>query len=44
MTVLPFIFSSYHRKAAVFYLPDGWFGPASWYLGLPKAPTGKYSV
>lgn len=43
MTALPFIFSSYHRKAAVFYLPLNWFGPSTWFLSLPSAPTGKKS-
>lgn len=42
MTVLPFIFSSYHRKSAVFYLPPGWFEPLTWYMGLPKAPAGSF--
>lgn len=39
-TALPFVFSSYHRKAAVFYLPPQWFGPLQWFLALPSAPTG----
>lgn len=40
-TVLPFIISSWHRKEAVFFLPNGWFGPATWFMGLPSAPIGK---
>ncbi|SCV70363.1 BQ2448_1757 [Microbotryum intermedium] len=39
-TILPFVITSWHRKAAVFYLPPSWFGPATWWLGLPSAPTG----
>ncbi|KAK4047523.1 GET complex subunit get1 [Microbotryomycetes sp. JL221] len=39
-TVLPFIITSWHRKEAVFFLPPGWFGPATWWLGLPSAPAG----
>lgn len=39
-TVLPFIISSWHRKEAVFFLPNGWFGPATWFMGLPSAPIG----
>ena len=39
-TALPFVFSSYHRKAAVFYLPPQWFGPLQWFLALPSAPAG----
>ena len=42
-TVMPFIISSWHRKAAVFYLPPGWFGPATWWMGLPSAPMGKFA-
>ncbi|SCZ87526.1 BZ3500_MvSof-1268-A1-R1_Chr2-2g04992 [Microbotryum saponariae] len=40
-TILPFVVTSWHRKAAVFYLPPSWFGPATWWLGLPSAPTGS---
>lgn len=43
ITALPFAFSSYHSKSAVFYLPQGWFGPAEWFLGLPFAPAGAVS-
>ncbi|SGY14787.1 BQ5605_C013g07102 [Microbotryum silenes-dioicae] len=32
-TILPFVVTSWHRKAAVFYLPPSWFGPATWWLG-----------
>jgi hypothetical protein len=40
-TALPFIISSWYRKEAVFYLPANWFGPLTWFIGLPSAPTGK---
>ncbi|BGP13395.1 hypothetical protein JCM10213_008554 [Rhodosporidiobolus nylandii] len=43
-TVVPFVMSSYHRKSAVFYLPEGWFGPLGWWLGLPSAPAGALAV
>ena len=43
ITALPFAFTSYHSKSAVFYLPQGWFGPAEWFLGLPFAPAGAVS-
>ncbi|GAB5586724.1 GET complex subunit get1 [Umbelopsis nana] len=32
------------RKNPVFYLPYGWFGPASWLLSMPFAPRGSVSV
>lgn len=31
------------RKSAVFYLPQGWFGPLTWWLALPFAPAGSVS-
>lgn len=40
-TVLPFVISSWHRKSPVFYLPPKWFGPATYFLALPSAPTGQ---
>ncbi|GAA5991544.1 hypothetical protein JCM11641_000201 [Rhodosporidiobolus odoratus] len=43
-TVVPFVLSSYHRKSAVFYLPDGWFGGLGWWLSLPSAPAGALAV
>ncbi|GAA5864295.1 hypothetical protein JCM3774_002742 [Rhodotorula dairenensis] len=43
-TVVPFIVSSYNRKSPVFYLPEGWFGPLGWWLGLPGAPAGAVAV
>ncbi|KAI5480189.1 protein of CHD5-like protein family [Pseudohyphozyma bogoriensis] len=39
-TAGPFILTSYHRKAAVIYLPPGWFGGLTWFLSLPGAPLG----
>lgn len=42
-TAGPFIITSWHRKDAVFYLPPAWFGPATWWLGLPSAPMGAIS-
>jgi hypothetical protein len=28
------------RKSPVFYLPNGWFGPAAWLLSMPFSPRG----
>ncbi|KZT63878.1 hypothetical protein DAEQUDRAFT_733363 [Daedalea quercina L-15889] len=33
----------WYRKSAVFYLPPGWFGPLTWWLSFPFAPTGSVS-
>ncbi|KAF8750791.1 Protein GET1 [Rhizoctonia solani] len=37
----------FHRmvygRSAVFYLPPGWMGPATWWLSLPFAPRGSVS-
>lgn len=30
----------WYRKAAVFYLPPGWFGPLEWWMAFPFAPKG----
>ncbi|KAJ7745475.1 CHD5-like protein-domain-containing protein [Mycena maculata] len=43
-TGLQFAVGWWYRKAAVFYLPPGWFGPLGWWLALPFAPTGSVSV
>ncbi|GAA5995694.1 GET complex subunit GET1 [Rhodotorula paludigena] len=43
-TVLPFIVSSWNRKAPVFWLPEGWFGPLGWWLSCPSAPAGAVAV
>ncbi|KAJ3971552.1 CHD5-like protein-domain-containing protein [Lentinula raphanica] len=39
-----FVIGWWYRKAAVFYLPPGWFGPLGWVLALPFAPRGAVSV
>jgi len=43
-TGLQFGVGWWYRKAAVFYLPPGWFGPLGWWLALPFAPAGSVSV
>ncbi|KDQ57408.1 hypothetical protein JAAARDRAFT_58032 [Jaapia argillacea MUCL 33604] len=43
-TGLQFVVGWWYRKAAVFYLPEGWFGPITWWLALPFAPAGSVSV
>ena len=40
---LQFFVGWWYRKAAVFYLPPGWFGPLTWWLALPFAPAGSVS-
>ena len=42
-TGLQFFVGWWYRKSAVFYLPQGWFGPLTWWLGLPWAPRGSVS-
>ncbi|KAM5540269.1 hypothetical protein V8D89_006088 [Ganoderma adspersum] len=42
-TGLQFFIGWWFRKAVVFYLPPGWFGPLTWWLALPFAPTGSVS-
>ena len=39
-TGLQFAIGWWYRKAAVFYLPPNWFGPLTWTLALPFAPSG----
>ncbi|KIK69161.1 hypothetical protein GYMLUDRAFT_255734 [Collybiopsis luxurians FD-317 M1] len=39
-----FVIGWWYRKAAVFYLPPGWFGPLGWLLAFPFAPKGSVSV
>ncbi|KAJ7594509.1 WRB/Get1 family [Mycena floridula] len=39
-----FIVGWWYRKAAVFYLPPGWFGPLGWWLSFPFAPKGSVGV
>jgi len=43
-TGLQFVVSMWYRKQPVFYLPEGWLGPATWWLSLPFAPAGSVSV
>jgi len=40
-TGLQFVVGWWYRKQPVFYLPEGWFGPLSWWLALPFAPAGE---
>ncbi|KAI0675361.1 CHD5-like protein-domain-containing protein [Trametes maxima] len=42
-TGLQFVIGWWYRKAAVFYLPPGWFGPLTWWLAFPFAPAGSVS-
>ncbi|RDX47892.1 hypothetical protein OH76DRAFT_1405440 [Lentinus brumalis] len=42
-TGLQFVIGWWHRKAAVFFLPPGWFGPLTWWLAFPFAPAGSVS-
>ncbi|KAF8070063.1 WRB/Get1 family [Lyophyllum atratum] len=43
-TGVQFVVGWWYRKAAVFYLPPGWFGPLEWWLSFPFAPAGSVSV
>ncbi|EPQ56907.1 hypothetical protein GLOTRDRAFT_137389 [Gloeophyllum trabeum ATCC 11539] len=43
-TGLQFVVTWWYRKSAVFYLPEGWLGPLTWWLALPFAPAGSVSV
>lgn len=38
---MQFVVGWWYRKAAVFYLPHGWFGPLTWWLAFPFAPKGE---
>ncbi|KAG6853768.1 GET complex subunit get1, partial [Blastosporella zonata] len=40
-TGIQFFVGWWYRKAAVFYLPPGWFGPLGWWLSFPFAPAGQ---
>ncbi|KAL5507222.1 GET1 [Sanghuangporus vaninii] len=42
-TGVQFVIGWWYRKSAVFYLPPGWLGPATWFLSLPFAPSGSVS-
>ncbi|KAF8329317.1 WRB/Get1 family [Amanita rubescens] len=43
-TGVQFVVGWWYRKAAVFYLPPGWFGPLTWWLAFPFGPKGSVSV
>ncbi|CAA7260754.1 unnamed protein product [Cyclocybe aegerita] len=43
-TGLQFVVGWWYRKQPVFFLPEGWFGPLTWWLALPFAPAGSVSV
>ncbi|KAG6817506.1 GET complex subunit get1 [Tephrocybe sp. NHM501043] len=43
-TGVQFLVGWWYRKAAVFYLPQGWFGPLGWWFSFPFAPAGSVSV
>ncbi|KAF8639531.1 hypothetical protein AX17_001436 [Amanita inopinata Kibby_2008] len=43
-TGLQFLVGWWYRKAAVFYLPEGLFGPLTWWMAFPFAPKGSVSV
>lgn len=34
----------WYRKQPVFFLPEGWLGPLTWWLAFPFAPKGSVSV
>ncbi|KAB5592284.1 Protein GET1 [Ceratobasidium theobromae] len=38
-----FFIGWWYGRSAVFYLPPGWMGPATWWLSLPFAPRGSVS-
>jgi hypothetical protein len=40
-TGLQFLVGWWYRKSAIFYLPQGWFGPLGWWLSFPFAPAGE---
>ncbi|KAI9461308.1 CHD5-like protein-domain-containing protein [Lactarius psammicola] len=42
-TGLQFAIGWWYSRAAVFYLPAAWFGPLTWWLSFPFAPTGSVS-
>ncbi|KLO18337.1 hypothetical protein SCHPADRAFT_936206 [Schizopora paradoxa] len=42
-TGLQFAVGWWYSKTAIFYLPSGWLGPATWWLSLPFAPAGSVS-
>lgn len=42
-TGLQWSFSARYSRDAIVYLPKDWFGPLTWFLGLPFAPAGALS-
>lgn len=42
-TGLQWSFTAKYSRAAIVYLPKDWFGPLTWFLGLPFAPAGALS-
>lgn len=42
-TGLQWSFSARYSRDAIVYLPRDWFGPLTWFLGLPFAPAGALS-
>jgi len=43
-TGLQLFIGFWYSRSAVFYLPEGWLGPFTWWLALPFAPKGSVSV
>src|SRR6266404_984521 len=43
-TGLQFAIGWWYSRAAVFYLPQAWFGPITWWLSFPFAPAGETIV
>jgi len=39
-TGLQWSFTTRYSRSAIVYLPKDWFGPLTWFLGLPFAPKG----
>ncbi|KAI0266746.1 CHD5-like protein-domain-containing protein [Gloeopeniophorella convolvens] len=42
-TGLQFVVGWWYRRSAVFYLPQAWLGPLTWWLAFPFAPAGSVS-
>lgn len=42
-TGLQWSFTTRYSRDAIVYLPKDWFGPLTWFLGLPFAPAGALS-
>lgn len=39
-TGLQWSYTTRHSRSAIVYLPKDWFGPLTWFFGLPFAPKG----